>query len=153
MTRKNLEIGVGLFVAIGLAALFLLAMQVSNLANLGGDDGYTVTARFDNVGGLTERAPVRVGGVKVGSVRRIGYDQDTFEAVVELHIRETYDGFPEDTSAAILTAGLLGEKYVGLEPGGAEDVLKEGDRIRLTQSALVLEQVIGQFLFSQAAGE
>ena len=153
MTKQHLEIGVGLFVVLGLTALFLLAMQVSNLTDLGRDDGYAVSARFDNIGGLTERAPVRIGGVKIGNVQRIDYDQQAFEAVVHMRIRGDYDALPEDTSAAILTAGLLGENYVGLQPGGAEDALKEGGRIRLTQSALVLEQIIGQVLFSQAGGE
>lgn len=150
---RILEIWVGVFVAGGLAALFMLAMKVSNLSTLGEEnETYSIVARFDNVGGLKPRAPVSVAGVRVGRVTGIEFDSRTFEAVVELAISERYDEFPEDTSAQIFTAGLLGEQYVALEPGGAQAVLKEGDEIRLTQSALVLEQIIGQFLYSQAEG-
>ncbi len=145
------EIGVGLFVAAGLAALLMLAMQVSNLSAMSGDAGYEVVARFENVGGLKVRSPVTVGGVRVGRVASIGFDNETFEAVVHLNIGNQYNVFPSDTSAQIFTAGLLGEQYIALEPGGAEEVLKNGDQIRLTQSALVLEQIIGQFLFSKAS--
>ncbi|MFP5504928.1 MAG: outer membrane lipid asymmetry maintenance protein MlaD [Gammaproteobacteria bacterium] len=148
---KAIEIGVGLFVAAGLAALFMLAMQVSNLSSMSNEAGYQLVARFENVGGLKVRSPVSVGGVRVGRVASIDYDMDTFEAVVSLDISPAYDQFPTDTSARIFTAGLLGEQYVALEPGGAEEVLKDGDRIQLTQSALVLEQIIGQFLFSKAS--
>lgn len=148
---KAIEIGVGLFVVAGLAALFMLAMQVSNLSSMSDDQGYEITARFENVGGLKERSPVSVGGVRVGRVASIEFDMETFEAVVHMQVAQQYDEFPKDTSARIFTAGLLGEQYVALEPGGAEEVLKSGDEIRLTQSALVLEQIIGQFLFSKAA--
>jgi len=149
---RIMEIGVGLFVAAGLAALFVLAMKVSNLSTYADEnDTYRVTARFDNVGGLKVRSPVSVAGVRVGRVAAIDFDNETFEAVVTLAIARRYDRFPVDTSAQIYTAGLLGEQYVGLEPGGATEVLKEGDEIRLTQSALVLEQIIGQFLYSKAA--
>ena len=147
---KAVEIGVGLFVAAGLVALFMLAMKVSNLS-MAVDEGYELTARFENVGGLKVRSPVSVAGVRVGRVAAIDYDMETFEAVVRLNIAAQYDGFPTDTSARIFTAGLLGEQYVALEPGGAEESLAPGDRIQLTQSALVLEQIIGQFLFSKAA--
>lgn len=148
---KAIEIGVGLFVAAGLAALFMLAMQVSNLSAMSNDQGYEIIARFENVGGLKVRSPVSVGGVRVGRVAAIDFDMSTFEAVVRLRLSQVYDKFPKDTSARIFTAGLLGEQYVALEPGGAEEVLAAGDEIRLTQSALVLEQIIGQFLFSKAA--
>ncbi len=148
---RAIEIGVGVFVAAGLAALFMLAMQVSNLSAMSNDQGYEVVARFENVGGLKVRSPVSVGGVRVGRVSAIDFDKETFEAVVRMNIGNHYDAFPTDTSARIFTAGLLGEQYVALEPGGAEEVLKNGDQIRLTQSALVLEQIIGQFLFSKAA--
>lgn len=148
---KAVEVGVGLFVAAGLAALFMLAMQVSNLSSMSNDQGYEIIARFENVGGLKVRSPVSVGGVRVGRVASIEFDMDTFEAVVRMQMTPQYDKFPKDTSARIFTAGLLGEQYVALEPGGAEEVLKSGDEIRLTQSALVLEQIIGQFLFSKAA--
>ena len=148
---RTAEIIVGLFIAAGIAALFFLAMQVSNLNSLGDDEGYLVNASFQNVGGLKVRSPVTVAGVRVGRVAAIEYDSDTFEAVVTMRISHLYDKFPEDTAASIFTAGLLGEQYIGLEPGGAEEVLADGDRITLTQSALVLEQIIGQFLFSQAS--
>ena len=148
---RAIEIGVGLFVAAGLAALFMLAMQVSNLSSMSNDQGYELVARFENVGGLKVRSPVSVGGVRVGRVAAIDYDMETFEAVVRLNIALQYNKFPQDTSARIFTAGLLGEQYVALEPGGADELLKPGDNIQLTQSALVLEQIIGQFLFSKAA--
>lgn len=148
---RTIEIGVGVFVAAGLVALFMLAMQVSNLSSMTNEQGYELTARFENVGGLKVRSPVSVAGVRVGRVAAISFDDDTYEAVVHMNIEPQYDRFPTDTSARIFTAGLLGEQYVALEPGGAEDMLKAGDSIRLTQSALVLEQIIGQFLFSKAS--
>ena len=147
---RVIEIAVGLFVAAGMAALFLLAMQVSNLSNMGGGESYTITATFENIGGLKVRSPVTVSGVRVGRVDAIDYDNNSFEAVVTLRIDKAYSSFPEDTSASIYTSGLLGEQYIGLEPGGSEVNLVEGDRIQLTQSALVMEQVIGQFLYSAA---
>jgi phospholipid/cholesterol/gamma-HCH transport system substrate-binding protein len=150
MHSRSVEIWVGLFVAAGLAALFMLAMQVSNLSMLSDDVGYDVTARFENIGGLKVRSPVTMAGVRVGRVSNIGFDPRTFEAVVTLHISDAYGGLPSDTGANIFTAGLLGEQYVGLEPGGEEEVLKQGSEIMLTQSALVLEQLIGQFLFSKS---
>ncbi|MDT8403498.1 outer membrane lipid asymmetry maintenance protein MlaD [Sulfuriflexus sp.] len=152
---KALEIIVGLFVVLGLAALFMLAMKVSNLTTFAGEDGYEVTARFENIGGLKVRSPVTVAGVRVGRVSAIGFDNKTFEAVITMTISKDYDVLPTDTSASIFTSGLLGEQYVSLEPGGSEKSLNQGSEIRLTQSAIVLEQVIGQFLYSQAesAGE
>ncbi|HEY5718810.1 MAG TPA: outer membrane lipid asymmetry maintenance protein MlaD, partial [Gammaproteobacteria bacterium] len=114
-------------------------------------DGYEVLARFDNVGGLKVRAPVTAGGVRVGRVAGIEYDSQRYEAVVRLAIEPQFDRLPADTSASIYTAGLLGEQYISLEPGGDERFLKAGDLIKLTQPALVLEQVIGQFLFDKAA--
>jgi phospholipid/cholesterol/gamma-HCH transport system substrate-binding protein len=151
LNSRTIEISVGLFVACGLAALFMLAMQVSNLASLGGDgDSYTVTAAFENVGGLKVRSPVTVSGVRVGRVDAIDYDTSAYEAVVTLRINAAYDAFPEDTSASIFTAGLLGEQYVALDPGGSLDNLAQDSRIQLTQSALVMEQIIGQFLYSMA---
>jgi len=151
--NRMLEIWVGLFVAMGLAALFVLAMKVSNLSVLNSErDTYRLIARFDNVGGLKVRSPVSVAGVRIGRVTGIDFDNETFEAVVTLAISKKYDRFPKDTSARIFTAGLLGEQYVSLEPGGDEETLKDGDEIRLTQSALVLEQVIGQFLYKAAEG-
>ena len=150
MNSRTIEIGVGLFVACGMAALFILAMQVSNLASLGGGDSYTLTAAFENVGGLKVRSPVTVSGVRVGRVDAIDYDTSAYEAVVSLRIDAAYNAFPEDTSASIFTAGLLGEQYVALDPGGSMDNLADGGRIQLTQSALVMEQIIGQFLYNMA---
>ena len=150
---RALEIGVGMFVAGGLAALFMLAMQVSNLsANISGET-YMVTAAFQNIGGLKVRSPVTVSGVRVGRVEAIDYDTHAYEAVVTMRIEDKYNSFPEDTSASIFTAGLLGEQYISLQPGGSETDLKAGDRIHLTQSALVLEQIIGQFLYNVASKE
>ena len=150
---RGVEIGVGLFVAAGLAALFMLAMQVSNLSASIGGKTYTVTAAFQNIGGLKVRSPVTVSGVRVGRVDAIDYDTHTYEAVVTMHIEDKYNTFPEDTSASIFTAGLLGEQYIALQPGGSEKNLKNGDRIHLTQSALVMEQIIGQFLYNMASKE
>lgn len=148
---RTIEIGVGLFVAAGLAALLVLAMQVSNLSAFDSGGGYTLTAYFDNVGGLKVRSPVTMGGVHMGRVTGIDYDSTTYEAVVQMRIEDRFDKLPLDTSASIYTAGLLGEQYVGLEPGGAEAYLTDGGAIRLTESALVLERMVGQFLFNQAA--
>ena len=152
MNSKKVEIGVGLFVALGLAALLMLAMKVSNLAELYTGDGYSITARFDNIGGLKVRAPVTMAGVRIGRVSTIGFDDRTYEAVVTMDIEPKYGRIPTDSSASIFTAGLLGEQYVGLQPGAEENFLGEGGVITLTQSAIVLEQVIGQFLYSKASG-
>ena len=149
---RSIDIAVGLFVALGLAALMLLALKVSGLARFGEPPGYQVAARFQNIGGLKVRSPVTLAGVRVGQVAAIRYDSETFEAVVDLRLESRFDRVPEDSSAKILTSGLLGEQYVGLEPGGAPDYLEDGDEIQLTQSALVLENVIGQFLFKAAEG-
>lgn len=146
---KTLEIWVGVFVALALAALFVLAMKVSNITALNNEEGYRVKVLFENVGGLKVRSPVTVAGVRVGRVEDISFDDKAYEAVVTLKIRKQVR-LPSDTSASIFTAGLLGEQYVGLEPGGAETYLKEGDRITLSQSAVVLEQIIGQFLYKKA---
>ena len=150
MQSRTVEIWVGLFVAGGMAALFMLAMQVSNLSVMNTDKGYDVTAAFDNVSGLKVRSPVTVAGVRIGRVTDISFDPQTFRAVVTMNISNRYNELPVDTSASVLTSGLLGEKYIGLEPGGAPQSLKNGSRIKLTQSSLVLEQLIGQFLFSKA---
>jgi phospholipid/cholesterol/gamma-HCH transport system substrate-binding protein len=152
-SSKAIEIWVGLFVAAGLIALFFLAMQVSNLAELNSNgNSYKIVARFENIGSLRVRAPVSVAGVTIGRVSSISFDNQTYEAVVEMRIDPKYDTLPVDTSASILTAGLLGEQYIGLMPGGAEDHLTDGDEIELTQSAIVLEQVISRFLFNKAEG-
>ncbi len=150
---RAVEIAVGMFVAAGLAALFLLAMKVSNLSSFTAPQGYVLSAEFQNIGGLKVRAPVTVAGVQVGRVVGISFDNTDYEAVVRMAINPKYDKFPVDTSAAIYTAGLLGDKYVALVPGGAATFLKDGARIKLTQSALILEQVIGQYLFNRASGQ
>ena len=150
---RAMEIWVGLFVAGGLVALFMLAMQVSNLSANISSQSYEVTAAFQNIGGLKVRSPVTVSGVRIGRVEAIDYDTKGYEAVVTLRIDDKYNTFPEDTSASIFTAGLLGEQYISLQPGGSEKNLKAGDRIHLTQSALVMEQIIGQFLYNVASKE
>jgi phospholipid/cholesterol/gamma-HCH transport system substrate-binding protein len=147
-----LEMAVGAFMVLGCVALFFLAMQVSNLSELSGGQGYRITARFDNIGSLKVRAPVSMAGVRVGRVEAITYDQQRYQAVVTLRIEEEFDEIPTDTFASIYTAGLLGEKYIGLDPGGSLDFLTDGDQIEHTQSALVLEQMIGRFLLSKAEG-
>ena len=146
----QIEILVGAFMAAGFVALFFLAMQVSNLGTVNSGDSYRVMARFDNIGGLKAKAPVTLAGVEVGRVLDIYYDSEDFRAVAVLGIYSQYGNIPDDTFAKILTAGLLGEQYVGLDPGGSEDVLKEGSEIAVTQSALVLEEVIGQFIYGKA---
>jgi phospholipid/cholesterol/gamma-HCH transport system substrate-binding protein len=145
---KTLELAVGIFVALGIAAFFMLAMKVSDITTLGDEEGYRITASFENIGGLKVRAPVTMAGVRIGRVVDVGLDKQTYEAVVTLSVNPLYDQLPIDSSASILTSGLLGEQYVGLEPGGADTYLKAGDQIKLTQSALVLEKMIGRFLTS-----
>ena len=150
---KKLELAVGAFVALGLAAFFMLAMKVSNIAELGEDKGYKVTARFENIGGLKVRAPVTLGGVRIGRVAGIDLDMRSYEAVVTLSIEPQYNQLPTDSSASILTSGVLGEQYVGLEPGGMDDYLKNGSSLKLTQSALVLEKLIGRMVTNAVSGE
>lgn len=150
MKSRSLEILVGFFFALGVAAVFVLTFRVAGLENVGGGPSYEVTATFDNIGGLRPGAPVTMAGVKIGRVRSITIDNTTFEARVTLDISKQYDNLPKDSNAKILTAGLLGEQYVGLEPGGALDSLADGDTITFTQSALVLENLIGQVLTSMS---
>lgn len=135
---------------IGLLALFFLAMQVSNLGSAYRGEQYEISARFDNIGGLKPKAPVTMAGVEVGRVTAITYDAQDFRAVVTMAIQARYNTIPEDTFAKIQTAGLLGEQYIGLDPGGSPAVLQAGSELQFTQSALVLEDIIGQFLFSKA---
>jgi len=150
MNRKTTDLLVGLFVLAGLAAILFLSLKVGNLASFSFADGYSVSARFDNIGGLKVRAPVKSAGVVVGRVQSIGFDSKSFRANVRLEIDERYR-FPKDTSASILTSGLLGEQYIGLNPGGDPDDLAADDVITLTQSAVVLESLIGQFLYGRAS--
>lgn len=149
-STRTVEILVGAFMALGFVALFFLAMKVSNLSAPAGGDGYLLTARFENIGSLKVRSPVTMAGVRLGRVEDIVFDQDTYQAVVTMRIEDRFDRIPADTFANIFTAGLLGEQYIGLDPGGSMDYLRPGDQIEFTQSALVLERMIGQFLFSKA---
>lgn len=150
MNRTALDLWVGIFVAIGFAALIFLAMKVGNFSVFNRTSTYVVTAQFDNIGGLKVRAPVKSAGVLVGRVSSIGFDAESYRAEVGLEIDSRY-AFPSDTSAAILTSGLLGEQYIGLEAGGDIEMLRDGDRVMLSQSAVVLEKLIGQFLFDRAS--
>ncbi len=149
MERTTIDLWVGIFVAMGFAALLGLAMKVGNLTTSNIGETYTVTANFENIGGLKPRAPIKSAGVVVGRVEGITFDSKTYEAVVSLNIDKRYN-FPKDTFANIYTAGLLGEQYVGLEAGGDEQNLQNGDKITQTQDAVVLEKLISQFLYSKA---
>lgn len=148
--NRSIEILVGAFMAAGFVALFFLAMQVSNLSASSSSDGYELIGRFDNIGSLKVRSPVTMAGVRIGRVSAVGFDSETYEAVVTMRIENRYNTIPDDTFAKIFTAGLLGEQYVGLDPGGSDIFLQDGDEVSLTQSALVLEEIVGQFLFSKA---
>lgn len=150
MSRTTLDLWVGFFVAIGIAALLFLAMKVGSFSGWQSPDTYVVEAAFDNIGGLKVRAPVKSAGVVVGRVTDISFDPKSYRAQVSLSLDTRYP-FPRDTIGVILTSGLLGEQYVGLEPGGDTEMLKAGDHLQLTQSAVVLEKLIGQFLFNKAA--
>lgn len=150
MQKWKHDVWVGLFVLVGGAAILFLALKAGNLLTLNFEQGYTVTARFDNIGGLKPKAAVRSAGVVVGRVGNITFDTQGYQAVVELNLNQDVV-FPKDTSAKILTSGLLGEQYIGLEPGFGETNLAQGDAIKSTQSAIVLENLISQFLFSKAA--
>ena len=150
MDRTTIDLWVGIFVALGVAALLGLAMKVGNLTSNKIGETYSVSAAFENIGGLKPNAPVKSAGVVVGRVADIKFDSKAYEAVVTIKIDERYE-FPKDTFANIYTAGLLGEQYIGLEAGGDEDVLKNGDKITQTQDAVVLEKMISQFLYNKAS--
>jgi len=150
MERTTIDLWFGAFVTAGFAALLVLALKVGNLGAERATETYRVEARFDNIGGLKVRAPVRSAGVLVGRVADIRFDNERYQAQVTLALDKRYS-FPKDTSAAIQTSGLLGESYVGLDAGGDDKKLASGDRIMITQSAVVLEKLIGQFLFSKAS--
>ena len=149
MNRSTIDLWVGALVAMGLAALLFLALKVGNLASFSTSEVYQVQAKFANIGGLKVRAPIKSAGVVVGRVADVRFDNDSYEAVVTMNIEGQFK-FPRDTSAKILTSGLLGEQYVGLDAGGDSAMLKSGDRVKLTQSAVVLENLISQFMFSKA---
>lgn len=150
MQRKSLDVWVGLFVVLGAAALMFLALKAGNMSSLSFGQTYAVVAKFDNIGGLKPQAPVKSAGVVVGRVGGITFDDKSYQALVTLNLESRFK-FSKDTSAKILTAGLLGEQYIGLEAGGDPNNLSAGDRIKMTQSAVVLEDLIGQFLYSKAA--
>ena len=151
MERSTLDLWVGLFVCAGIGALLILALKVGNMASLSlGSESYTLNAYFDNIGGLKPRAPVKSAGVVVGRVASIAFDNNRYTARVALSIDNQYK-FPKDTTASILTSGLLGEQYIGLDAGGDQANFASGDTLKLTQSAIVLEKLISQFLYSKAA--
>jgi len=150
MSKRAIETLVGLFVLIGLLALVFLALKAANLATFTNRDGYRVSARFDNIGGLKVRAPVKSAGVTIGRVVSIGLDGKTYQGVVTMEIQQGYQ-FPKDSSLKILTSGLLGDQYLGIEPGSEDKNLVAGDVIKQTQSAVVLENLIGQMIFNKAA--
>lgn len=149
MNKTVLDLWVGLFVIAGIVALLFLALKVGSMSAIKTGDSYEIVARFDNIGGLKPRAPVKSAGVVVGRVADISFDTETYEAAVTLRLDKRYP-FPKDTSAAIMTSGLLGEQYIGLEAGGDSEKLKDQDRILITQSAVVLENLIGQFIYGKA---
>ena len=149
ISKRTTELLVGLFVAAGLVALFMLAMQVSNLSTVSMGNTYQVQARFSNIGGLNVRSPVKASGVRVGKVSAINYDDKKFEAVVTLSIEKRFDQFPKDTAASIYTDGLLGEQYVALQPGVEDNNLEDGDLLYITDSAIVLERLIGQIMVNK----
>ncbi|WP_286233570.1 outer membrane lipid asymmetry maintenance protein MlaD [Thalassotalea sediminis] len=156
MVSKKVEILVGLFAAIGIAALLMLALKVADSGISGNGETYKLYAKFDNIGGLKIRSPIKVGGVVVGRVSDISLDEDDYTPLVTLEIDARFQNFSEATSVSILTAGLLGEQYIGLLPGFMDesiDTLQEGDYIEDTKPALVLEELIGQFLFGQGSGD
>ncbi len=156
MMSKKVELMVGFFVALGIVALLMLSLKVANTGISGGGESYNLLAKFDNIGGLKVRSPIKVGGVVVGRVSDISLDEEDYTPIVTLKIYKEYSNFSEATSVAILTAGLLGEQYIGLQPGFMDDsleILQPGDYIEDTKPALVLEELIGQFLFSQGSSD
>jgi phospholipid/cholesterol/gamma-HCH transport system substrate-binding protein len=150
MRKSAIDVWVGIFVAIGLMAALFLALKVGNMNAVSFQPTYTITARFDNIGGLKPRAPVKSAGVVVGRIADIRFDDTTYQATVTMTLERSYQ-FPKDSAAKILTSGLLGEQYVGLEAGGSDQMLAQGNMITQTQSAVVLENLISQFLYNKAA--
>lgn len=145
---RSVELGTGLFVLLGLAALFFLTTQTTGSDNFTGSDVYTVTARFDNVGSLKNRAPVAMSGVTIGRVTNVRFDGEMLDAEVTFAIDSRYDQIPDDSDASILTSGLLGSQYIGLQAGGSDLFLEEGSEIQFTQSAIVIENLISKYLFN-----
>lgn len=150
MTREKTDFWVGLFILLGLVALVFLALRAGNMSSFSFAPTYQVTAHFDNIGGLKVRAPIKSSGVVVGRVAAIGFDNQRYQAAVTLDMEQAYE-FPTDSSASILTSGLLGEQYIGLTPGGEDKMLAQGGEIQFTQSAVVLEELISKFLYNSAS--
>lgn len=147
-SSNQVEIAAGIFLLLGIAALVFLAVEATDSAGLEGGESYEVNAYFSNIGGLKPKAPVSMAGVTIGRVQSIELDQESLEARVVLRIDERYDDLPSDSSASILTSGILGDQYIGLEPGGAPEALADGDRILITNSAVLLEQLVSRYLFN-----
>lgn len=152
MQRTTMDLWVGLFVILGVGALLILSLKIGNLSTYSAGDSYQLIGNFENIGGLKVRAPVKSSGVVVGRVTNIQFSLETYDAVVTLNVDSRYT-FPKDTFASILTAGLLGEQYIGLDAGGDDAMLQSGDKIMQTNSAVVLEEMIGRFLFDKAADD
>lgn len=150
---RSIELGTGLFSLLGMGALFFLTTQTTGGEDFNASDTYTVEARFENVGSLRSRAPVSMSGVTIGRVTRVDFDPNLLEAVVKLEIDKKYDRIPEDSDASVLTAGLLGSQYIGLQAGGSDIYLEDGSEIFFTQSAIVLENLIGKFLLNSGGSE
>lgn len=150
---RSVELGTGLFVLLGVGALFFLTTQTTGSDAFQANDTYTVTARFDNVGSLKSRAPVAMSGVTIGRVKAVRFDPDRLNAEVTFVIDQQYDSIPEDSDASILTAGLLGSQYIGLQAGGSDMYLEEGSEIQFTQSAIVIENLISKYLFNSSGGD
>jgi len=150
---RSVELGTGLFVLLGVGALFFLTTQTTGSDAFQGNDTYTVTARFDNVGSLKARAPVAMSGVTIGRVKAVRFDPERLNAEVTFDIDQQYDAIPEDSDASILTAGLLGSQYIGLQAGGSDMYLEEGSEIQFTQSAIVIENLISKYLFNSSGGD
>lgn len=150
---KTQDTLVGLFVACGIAALFYMALQISNLGTYTSDDSYTVIARFQNSGGLKVKSPVSLAGVRIGRVSSITLDKESHESVVEMRIESKYNNLPDDSGASIYTAGLLGEQYISIDPGSSEEFLKDKSKLDITSSAIVLEEMIGKFMLNKAEGK
>ena len=144
----KVEFASGIFLLLGIVAMIWLATRATDYGQEIGNETYFISARFANVGDLRDRAPVKIGGVTVGMVESIELDPVTFEAIVRMKVSKRFDEIPSDTGASVFTSGVLGDRYIGLEPGGAPDMLGDGDELFITQSALVLEQVIGKYLFN-----
>jgi phospholipid/cholesterol/gamma-HCH transport system substrate-binding protein len=153
MQSKMLELLVGAFFVLGVAAVFVLTFRVASVGGIGEANAFVVSADFENIGGLKPGAAVTMAGVRIGRVSTIAIDRTTYEATVTMRISSAYDNIPKDSTASILTAGLLGEQYIGVSPGGDDQALAEGDKIKLTQSALVLENLIGQFVSAMSSGK